>query len=168
MFWVLWEWVTFVIFVLWENHLLYSFIAREVEFAWSDIREIVPFFPFVMCVLACALSNAHAYTVFSAIFPFAWRNVTSARPIEFGRGAGDVRKCSTPKNLKEKEKNEGKKLTNSRNLTKMSIVLFTSWSKVTSFQVGYPSPLICEVLMSPLTILDMPLLYSKYLNSLLK
>ncbi len=50
------------------------------QFAWSDIREIVPFSPFVPCVSACELSNAHAYTVFSAIFPFAWRNVTSARP----------------------------------------------------------------------------------------
>ena len=51
-------------------------------FAWSDIREIVPFFPFVPCESPFALSNAHAHTVFSAIFPFAWRNVTSAQPSE--------------------------------------------------------------------------------------
>ncbi len=32
-----------------------------------------PLFPLVLCVSTCALGNAHAYTVFSAIFPFAWR-----------------------------------------------------------------------------------------------
>ncbi len=49
-------------------------------FAWSDIWEIVPFFPFVPCV--CALSNAHvAYTVFLAIFPFhALRDIIWRRP----------------------------------------------------------------------------------------
>ncbi len=44
-----------------------------------------PFSPLTLvpCVSACALSNAHAFTVFSAIFPFAWRNLTSARPSEW-------------------------------------------------------------------------------------
>ncbi len=33
--------------------------------------KIIPFFPFVPCVLACVCSNAHVYTVFLVIFPFA-------------------------------------------------------------------------------------------------
>ena len=57
-------------------------VTSRLLFAWSDIREIVPFFPFVPCVSVCALSNAHAYTAFSAVFPLAWRNLTSARPSE--------------------------------------------------------------------------------------
>ena len=57
-------------------------LGADLTFAWLDIREIVPFFLFVPCVSASALSNAHAHTVFSAIFPFALRNVTSARPSE--------------------------------------------------------------------------------------
>ncbi len=43
-----------------------------------------PDFPLcAVCVLVfAALSNAHAYTVFSTIFPFAWCNLTSSRPSE--------------------------------------------------------------------------------------
>ena len=63
------------------SYVLYG--VKMLHFAWSDIREIVPFFPFVLCVSVCALYNTHAYTVFSAIFPFAWRNLTSARPSEY-------------------------------------------------------------------------------------
>ncbi len=58
-------------------------VRIEWQFAWSDIREIVPFFAFVQCISVCALSNTHAYTLFSTIFPFAWRNMMSARPSEF-------------------------------------------------------------------------------------
>ncbi len=44
-------------------------------FAWSDTREIIPFSPFVQCISVCALSNTHAYTAISEIFPFdtIWR-----------------------------------------------------------------------------------------------
>ncbi len=61
--------------------------AATMSYAWF-IRLVGhpgnrPFFPFVPCVSVCALSNAHAYTVFRRFFPFAWRNVTSARPSEY-------------------------------------------------------------------------------------
>ncbi len=41
-----------------------------------DIQEIIPLFPFVLCVSVCLFSNPHAYTVFSTISPLRdviWR-----------------------------------------------------------------------------------------------
>ncbi len=55
---------------------------QVIPFGWSNIREIVPFFPFVLCISVCTHSNAHAYTVFSAFFTFVWHNLTSAWPSE--------------------------------------------------------------------------------------
>ena len=53
--------VNVVLFDLNMGQLLRSLIdvhsSTPLEFAWSDIREIVPLFPFV-------ISNAHAYTIF--------------------------------------------------------------------------------------------------------
>ena len=74
------DWVNYNIY---SHNLLHNLHDDYLSLAWSDIREIVPFSPFVPCVSACALSNTYAYTVFSAIFPFAWRNLTSAQPSEW-------------------------------------------------------------------------------------
>ncbi len=59
----------------------------SIAFSWSDIRGIIPFFPFLTYVSVCAYfsSNVHAYTVCSAISPFVWRNLTSAQPSECDR-----------------------------------------------------------------------------------